>query len=251
MKTNSSKFQYIFILGLVVLTASIARAKVAAPQDEKNDVIDSSRIARSKLRQTGILSMETMKTSDTKNRLAQLIARLQALKPPKPKQTVAPEIQPVQSVEPKSVTGQSASTPPKENQTRTSNSRAVDEDEIERSLAALLDNPQSILDPLSVAQALFRRGSLSDAAKFYRLAIEAMADKIDHPDRPWALFQNANCIRRDDPLEAYKLYQQLIADYPNSHWTPAALAQQQIITWYQQNKPANTLEKYISEPNSF
>ena len=128
MKTNSSKFQYIFILGLVVLTASIARAKVADPQDEKNDVIDSSRIARSKLRQTGILSMETTKTSDTKNRLAQLIARLQALKPPKPKQTVAPEIQPVQSVEPKSVTGQSALTPPKENQTRTSNSRAVDED---------------------------------------------------------------------------------------------------------------------------
>ena len=236
---------------VVTLAACISNAQGPSAQNEKDDIINNSRIARWKLRHTGILVIPPPQRSDAKIQVRQFIKQLQALKLPKPKQIGPAGIQPIQPVTRTPVTQQPPYAHRKPDKTQTSKARAADE--TSRVIAVLMDNPQNILDPMPIADALFHHGNMKDAARFYQLALKRMADetgKTDYPNRPWALFQAANCIRRDDPLEAYKLYQKLISEYPNSNWTAAARARQEVIAWYQQNKPANVLEKYISEPNS-
>lgn len=240
-----------FIVVVVTLAACIANAQAPSARNEKDDIINNSRIARWKLRKTDILVIPPPQRSDAKIQVRRFIKQLQALKLPKQKQIGPAGIQPIQPVARTPVTQQPASAPRKPDKTQTSKARAADE--TPRLLAVLMDDPQNILDPLSIADALFHHGNMKDAAKFYQLALNRMADetgKTDYPNRPWVLFQAANCIRRDDPLGAYNLYQQLISECSNSNWTAAARARQDVIAWYQQNKPANVLEKYISEPNS-
>jgi tetratricopeptide (TPR) repeat protein len=236
------------IVVVVTLAACIANAQAPSARNEEDDIINNSRIARWKLRQTDILVIPAPQRSDAKIQVRQFIKQLQALKLPKSKQIAPDGIQLIQPVARTPVTRQPSLAPRKPDKTQTSKARAADE--TPRLLAVLMDNPQNILDPMHIADALSHHGNMKDAARFYQLALKRMADKTDHPGRPWALFQAANCIRRDDLLGAYKLYQQLISEYPNSNWTAAARARQDVIAWYQQNKPANVLEKYISEPNS-
>ena len=246
MKTDPAKFQCILIVVVVTLAACITNAQEPSARNEEDDIINNSRIARWKLRQTDILVIPAPQRSDAKIQVRQFIKQLQALK--LPKQIAPTGIQLIQPVARTPVNQQPPSAPAKTDKTQTSKARAADE--TPRLLAVLMDNPQNILDPMLIADALSHHGNMKDAARFYQLALKRMADKTDHPGRPWALFQAANCIRRDDPLGAYKFYQQLISEYPNSNWTAAARARQDVIAWYQQNKPANVLEKYISEPNS-
>jgi len=251
VKTGPTKFQYMLIVAVVTLAACISNAQTPSARNEKDDIINNSRITRWKLRQTGILAMPAPQRSDVKIQVRQFIKQLQSLRLPRPEQTARADIRPVQPVGQTHVAQQPASALPKPDKTQTS--KAPVTDETARVLAVLMDNPQNILDPLSIADALFHHGNIKDAAKFYQLALNRMADKTgktDYPNRPWVLFQAANCIRPDDALEAYKLYQQLIVEYPNSNWTAAARARQEVIAWYQQNSPANVLEKYVSEPNS-
>jgi len=236
---------------VIKLAGSIGCAQTLAAPDQTDDIINNSQGARWKLRQAGILSIGALKTSDSKVQLQQVIEHIQTLKPPKPKPPTAADIQPVQPAQPTTATqsrraGTSAPSKPDKRQT----TKATATDNTRRALAALINNPPGVLDPLAVAEALFRRGNLKDAAKFYKLALQRMADKTEHPNRPWAMFQAANCIRHDDPTGAYQLYQQLITEYPASDWTAAAHSQRQVITWYRQNKPKKILEKYIGDPNS-
>jgi tetratricopeptide (TPR) repeat protein len=240
------------IVAVVTLASCISNAQAPSALNEKDDIINNSRIMRWKSRQMGISAMPAPQRSDAKTQVYQSIKQLQSLRLPIPKQT-ALDIQSVQAFVQMPVAQQAVSAPPKPYKTQTSKARGSDE--TARVLAVLMDNPQNIIDPLPIAEALFHHGNIKDAAKFYQLALKHMdmddeTVKTDHPNRPWTLFQAANCIRPDDPLEAYKVYEQLIAEYPNSNWTAAARARQKVITWYQQNKPANVLEKYISEPNS-
>jgi tetratricopeptide (TPR) repeat protein len=211
-------------------------------------MIDNSRGARWKLRQAGIKSFPTTQASDPKDQLKQVIERVQLLKPPKPKPTTAADIQPVQQVFPTPKAKTQVLATPKPQKSKMT--KATTTDYADRALIALIANPQNVVDPLAVAESLFHQGNLKTAAKFYNLAIERLADKTDNPNRPWAIFQAANCIRQDDLAGAYKLYQQLITQYPASDWTATAHSQQQIITWYQQNSPKKILEKYIRDPNS-
>ncbi len=248
MKTVSPKFRFILMAVVIKLAGSIGCAQTLAAPDQTDDIINNSQVARWKLRQAGILSIGALKTSDSKVQLQQVVEHIQALKPPKPKPPTAADIQPVQPAQPTTATQQQASALSKPDKTQTPKVPATDN--TQRALAALINNPSGVLDPLAVAEALFQRGNLKDAAKFYKLALQRMADKTEHPNRPWVLFQAASCIRHDDPTGAYQLYQQLITEYPASDWTAAAHSQRQVITWYRQNKPKKILEKYIGDPNS-
>lgn len=221
MKTVSPKFRFVLMAVVIKLAGSIGCAQTLAATDQTDDIINNSQVARWKLRQAGILSIGALKTSDSKVQLQQVIEHIQTLKPPKPKPPTAADIQPVQPAQPTAATQQQASAPSKPDKRQTPKAPATDD--TQRALAALIDNPQNVLDPLAVAEALFQRGNLKDAAKFYKLALQRMADKTEHPNRPWALFQAASCIRHDDPTGAYQLYQQLITEYPVSDWTAACI----------------------------
>jgi tetratricopeptide (TPR) repeat protein len=263
MKNLSPKFGCILIAVAIKLAGCIGCAQSLAAPDQTDDIIKNSQAARWKLRRAGILPILTPPTPDSnplrrgenaaKVQLQQVIDNVQSLKPPKQKPTGPTEILPVQPV-PSTGSGQkpapASPQPDKPVATRQRGPKTGANDETRRALAALIANPQNVLDPLAVAEALFQRGNMKDAAKFYALALKRIADKTDNLNRPWAMFQAANSIRYDDPAGAYQLYQQLIAEYPASDWTAAAHSQQQVITWYQQNSPKKILEKYISEPNS-
>jgi tetratricopeptide (TPR) repeat protein len=248
MKTRLSKICFILILVIIKLVASVASAQAPANPDAKPDIVGNSRVTRWKLRQTAIKSFPPTQTSDPKDQLKQVIEHVQLLKSPKPKPTTTADIHLVQPVQPTPAVKTQVLAPTKSQNSQMP--KATTTDYTNRALTTLIANPQNVVDPLAVAESLFNQGNLKTAVKFYNLALERLADEIDNPNRPWALFQAANCIRQDDPIGANILYQQLISQYPASDWTAMAYSQQQTITWYLQNSPKKILEKYIRDPNS-
>jgi len=257
MKTASQKSRFIRTAAAIILAASIGCTQILAAPDQTDDIINNSQTARWKLRQAGILAISDLQTSDenplrhantAKAQLQEVMDRIQTLKSPKPKPLTAADTHPVQPAQPTDAIQQPEPEMSKPGKKQTPKTPATDN--TQRALDALINNPQNVLDPLAVAEALFQQGNLKGAAKFYNLALKQMAEKTENPNRPWAMFQAANCIRHDDPTGAYQLYQQLISEYPASDWTAAAHSHQQVITWYQQSRPEKILEKYISDPNS-
>jgi len=108
-----------------------------------------------------------------------------------------------------------------------------------RLLNELLKNPKQLNNPLELGEVLFLSGYLKEAAAAYQEALNRSDpnDKTCAKNRAWILFQTGNCLRSIDPQSAGKMYKQLIAEYPNSPWTQAAKVQDQIIEWYQADKP--------------
>ena len=117
----------------------------------------------------------------------------------------------------------------------------------ELQIAKLLKEPDSIVNPLAVAETLFNKGSYSDAAIFFEIALDRMEATKEDTNRAWALYQLANSLRVSDKTEAYKIYHKLLAEYPTSYWTNPARVQQQVIAWYAEYEPEKILEKYTSE----
>jgi len=128
-------------------------------------------------------------------------------------------------------------------------------DELDRAIAAILERPDEIAHPLEAAQMLYVSGNTHHAGLLYRLALERMAGRTTQPDRPWALFQLANCLRLENDTEAEKIYQQVISEFPNSPWAAAADVQCQLIEWRRTSNLETLLEeKYpgdtSNDPNS-
>lgn len=114
----------------------------------------------------------------------------------------------------------------------------------EAMLAKLLENPDQVQDPLSVADVLYQKGDIQKAGIFYELAYNALADQKEDPNRSWILFQYANCLRFDDPPQAADLYDQLINDYPVCEWIEMARSRRKIVEWFLDDKNVALLEKY-------
>jgi tetratricopeptide (TPR) repeat protein len=106
----------------------------------------------------------------------------------------------------------------------------------------LSQKPQQIKCPFELAEILFRSGRLKEAAKCYQEALNRKTENGSgvNPDKAWILFQIGNCLQKDDPLTAIKMYMQLAEQYPNSPWVESARAKGKLIDWYLKDKP-NTL----------
>ncbi|MHC5060368.1 MAG: tetratricopeptide repeat protein [Planctomycetota bacterium] len=247
MKKFLHKIRFILIVVVIMLPGPVACAQASQLEDTNSGIISDSRTNRWKLRQAGITFMEAPKASSSKEQLKEVIEDIQLLKDPTPKPAAAIDVKPVEEIyqtpKPQTPLIESA-------KTQKSGIPAKTPDRTNRALTALIENPQNVINPLAVAESLFVQGNTKAAVKFYKIVIDRTADKKDHPDRPWALFQAANCLRHDDTAAASQFYQQLITEYPASDWTAAANSQRQIIAWRTQNNPKVILEKYISDPNS-
>ena len=57
-------------------------------------------------------------------------------------------------------------------------------------------------------------------------------------------------MRNSDIDLACKFYKQLITEYPESHWAPAAKSEQEILNWLKANESSVKLGKYTGDPNS-
>lgn len=103
-------------------------------------------------------------------------------------------------------------------------------------------DPESI-DPLRLAEALFRGGHGTEAADFYRKALETGGDDID---RAWLLYRLGQCQAQPSPAEAMQQYRQLLADHPESLWSKLAEVQL-LILQEQQDQHADDLLAVVRE----
>ena len=205
------------------------------------------------LRKGGITAISAEEDTKTRKDLEELIAELSALTLPELEKAISEE-EPVaepseaaEEIDPDPVTE-----PKRENEPQILSE--------ERLLAVLEKNPQDVVDPFGVAEALFASGDLDGAAKFYQLALDRIAGQEQHPDGDWAMLQKANCLRIETPDIAEEIYKKFDNQYPNSMWNSIGRAHQQVISWYKENDPQTVILQCIieeeeegislSEPNS-
>ena len=261
MKTTAKILTALLTSGVVFAVAGPAAGEDASPTKTASDIISASRAVRRRLRQVDVLSIQAPETeaSEEKIGLAELVDLVAALRIPQNKPAGSDDGEAAQPD--KTTVGETQSPAPAQNQSQSESGPAPEEMSVKPEvlpagkktqllLKALADDPQSIVNPLAIAEALFATARLADAAQFYQLALTRTAPETDNLSRPWILFQIGNCLKNDDHTEAYKAYEQLGVEYPGSHWTPAAKAQQQIIAWYAQNSSVISLEQETSDPNS-
>ena len=207
----------------------------------------------SQLRKGGITAISAEEETETRKDLQELIAELGALTLPEIEKAVSSQ-GPI--VEPLEETEDVAPAPVTETERQPKPQKPL----ADHLLAALEKNPQSVVDPFGVAEALFASGDLDKAAKFYQLAIDRIAGQEQHPDGDWAMLQKANCLRAKTPDIAEGIYQKFGDQYPNSTWNTTGRAHQQVISWYKKNDPHTVISQCIiideqesitiSEPNS-
>jgi hypothetical protein len=100
--------------------------------------------------------------------------------------------------------------------------------------------PQDVVDPLGLADALFRGGYRREAYIFYQ-AVYKQGRQDD--ERAWALYQMAICRRKADPKRSQAHLRQLLADFPESPLAELANAQDNVLDWSLRNQPQTLLEQ--------
>lgn len=111
-----------------------------------------------------------------------------------------------------------------------------------------LNEIEKPVNALATADALYQAKDYHQALRFYQMAAET-GGKGDTAGRQWALYQTANCLRNEDTEKAIAAYQQLIAEFPSSSWTPAALIQQKNLEWLKKNQQVFLKTKLQNDPN--
>jgi tetratricopeptide (TPR) repeat protein len=111
-------------------------------------------------------------------------------------------------------------------------------------LDELIANPNDVSNPLELANILYNCGKMKEAAVFYHCAYECQNNNdVMYQDKAWILFQEGNCLQKENPQEAVKAYRRLIAEYPNSFWADSAKAKDHLVEWYIEQKPNTFLKK--------
>ena len=224
----------LIIFAFVVFGGANAYAKALTDKMPDHSHIGASRTMRWKVRHADLESISDTAPKGMQTLLEQSINEVEMLQLP---EYIKPEVEAKE--EQPEPTAPEAATP-----------EAMEMDEAVRfeiQIARLLKDPDSIVNPLAVAETLFTKGSYENAAIFFEIALERMYKNKDDTNRAWALYQNANSLRMSDKTEAYKIYHKLLAEYPTSYWTNPARVQQQLIAWHEEYEPEKILEKYASE----
>ncbi|MBN1124147.1 MAG: tetratricopeptide repeat protein [Sedimentisphaerales bacterium] len=117
-------------------------------------------------------------------------------------------------------------------------------------LDVVQEDPEAIAFPLKTADALFSNHDMEKALLYYQLALKNTDVGEANNDRPWALFQTANCLRRRDPIRAIEIYNQVISEYPGHTFSSMAKILAEIIQKQQTQNPIIVLERYGYDPNS-
>ena len=249
MKISAEKI--VFLVALFAIAGSFVPV-VGQTQDIKDkdpNIVKDVEGIREQVREIELSTIPTTEDTTAKQKLHQLIEQLGALELPKRRQSAS---QKTPSEKSKEQTSEKAQSQKQQADKQSSVTSAVKKPDIktEDVFIELTENPQRVVAPLEAAETLFLQNYLQQASAFYKLALERIDIKEGALDRAWSMFQLANCIRHIDPDQAYQVYDQLMAEYPNSQWTPIAQSQQILITWNKQNDPQSILNRYLSYPNS-
>jgi len=107
---------------------------------------------------------------------------------------------------------------------------------LKNDLILAIENVDTVVSPLRLADVLYRQGYYEPAFKSYCAAEEHLAeDENRTADHQWILFQKANCLRDSDLDGAVRLYHELINTFPNSKWAAVASSRLKMIAWSQAN----------------
>ncbi|MEN6309369.1 MAG: tetratricopeptide repeat protein [Anaerohalosphaeraceae bacterium] len=202
-------------------------------------------------------SAQTAQTVQKSEQLQRQIRMLQvsAMEPNQPAQGVSLQhmIQQLQSLQmPAQVAGMKTVPPvePKTESTPTVQPQPAVQAPVEPAQAGLarLDQVTEPLNAIAAADALYRMKDYARAMRFYEVAIDTAKSNV--MNRQWAMYQSANCMRCQDADRAVELYGRLIAEYPNSPWSSAALAQRKNLEWLKKNQAELKQRIPANDPNS-
>jgi len=112
-------------------------------------------------------------------------------------------------------------------------------------LMKLSERPDELMDPFGIAEILYSTGYLPEAARFYEKALERtnQEDPVSVRNRDWIIFQWANCLRDQEPVQAMDLYQRLLSEHPESPWKDAAQIWLELAQWYGKERPAELIQE--------
>jgi tetratricopeptide (TPR) repeat protein len=100
--------------------------------------------------------------------------------------------------------------------------------------------PETIADPLRLADSLFASGHRTEAYTFYERQLNS-SDETD--DQAWLVYQMANCLAESDRPRAIDLYRRVMAEFPDSPWAPLAESNKNLLEWMDENRPREFLEE--------
>ena len=246
----------------MLIACQVAAQTPPAPEtDADRAIIENAKALRRQLMQIDMVAIPEPTAADIRNKdiLAEMIDQVRALDLPQQPAANIDHIKPKPlprqlNVEIRTSAGAqhtagAADDPITTDTGKASESSLSAANKIAAMLAALDDNPQDVVNPLAIAEALFATGNDEHAARFYQFALDRIAGNTKDLERPWILFQLGNCLRKTDHTRAYKTYEQLVGEYPNSDWAGAAKAQQQTLAWLEKNSSLISLEQNNSDPN--
>jgi len=114
-------------------------------------------------------------------------------------------------------------------------------------LKELSRHPEQAREPAQLGEVLFHSGNLHQAAIFYSQALKQkpVSNSWAAENHAWIQLQTANCLRNVDPTGARKAYKDLIEQYPDSLWTGLAKAEEKLLQWRLENKPAELVGRDV------
>ena len=93
--------------------------------------------------------------------------------------------------------------------------------------------PDSLREPVALADELFATGYLAGAHALYE---RALSRNPDNETKAWALYQMAGCLRQSDPPAAELLYLRVQNEHGGTVWAMAADVEHKILAWRRVNK---------------
>lgn len=106
------------------------------------------------------------------------------------------------------------------------------------------ESPETLIDPLKLADALFKGGYLEESSICYQEALRRLsAQESDvFQDKVWVLLQMGNCLKQTDPQRALENYQRVVAEYPYSPWAQLAKEKSDVVSWYLKDNPKKLMQ---------
>jgi hypothetical protein len=214
-------------------------AAESRPVAANDSSLEESRRMRQRFFKGQLEPIETLSIEQQEKNLEQLIRQLSALEPPKKESVSSTETQTTEpnSIEPTEAVPMAA---PSEAAPSTS-AEVLDPNTGGSPLLRQLEKAEQVVDPLQLADTLFRQGYEPQAFLYYQQAAEQLAAE-DIETLQWTLFQRANCCRRTEPAKAISLYTELLNRFPGSRWSGAAKASQLTLEWTMNER----LKPYLS-----
>ncbi|MCE5186601.1 MAG: tetratricopeptide repeat protein [Planctomycetaceae bacterium] len=207
--------------------APLGRASLAIQPTSE----EQSRRLRQQFLMSQIEPVETLSYEEQEKNLSQLIAQLRALEPPR-QNTVAVEAQAPAKATPSnaaSVAPQPVAEPNVIEAAKDETAALPDPNSGTSPLLMSLQKADRVVNPLLLADALFRQGLYPQAYDYYKTAMSEQPEQADNVQ--WALFQMANCCRYADPAKAKEHYNALISRFPNCLWNASATSRLATIEW--------------------